>query len=102
MSNTGHTALCPFLGPSVQQWTVACSLRFALAWTGGFRKDDQVELLIDNDAGSLHLKKNGRVLGAAVASRGSLPVWEPLRWAVVGGEGDAIRVQCTDPMLLFN
>jgi hypothetical protein len=91
-------------------WGLACNSgrlvngRYASRWAGqeGYRKGDHIELLVDTDAGTLHVKKNGRVLGAAVASRGPLPVWEPLRWAVVGGEGDAIRVQSTDPMQFFN
>ena len=74
---------------------------FASRWVGqqGFRQGDQLELLLDCDEGTLHVKKNGRRLGAAVASRGALPVWEELCWAVVGGEGDAIRIQSTDPQL---
>jgi hypothetical protein len=91
-------------------WGLACNsgrlvnASYASRWPGqeGYRKGDQIELRIDADAGTLHVKKNGRVLGAAVASRGALPVWEPLRWAIVGGEGDAIRVQCTDPMQFFD
>ena len=74
---------------------------FASRWVGqqGFRQGDQLELLLDCEEGTLQIKKNGRLLGAAVASRGALPVWEELCWAVVGGEGDAIRIQSTDPQL---
>ena len=73
-------------------------------WVGqkGFREGDQIEMLLDSTEGTLHVKKNGRVLGAAVATRGALPVWEDLCWAMVGGEGDAIRVQSTDPEAFFN
>ena len=88
------------LGPGLQQ-RAARARELASRWVGqqGFRQGDQLELLLDCDEGKLQVKKNGRLLGAAVASRGALPVWEELCWAVVGGEGDAIRIQSTDPQL---
>jgi hypothetical protein len=90
-------------------WGLVCNSgrlvngRYASRWAGQerFREGDQIELLLDSSAGTLHVKKNGRLLGAAVSARGVLPVWEELVWAVVGGEGDAIRVHATDPTQFF-
>ena len=51
-------------------------------------------MLLDSDAGTLTVKKNGSLLGVAVTSG----LTGPLCWAVLGGdEGISVRIKAVDP-----
>ena len=51
-----------------------------------------LRLLLDSDAGTLTIKKNGILLGVAARLTGGLC------WAVCcNGEGDSVRIKAVDP-----
>ena len=53
-----------------------------------------MRLLLDSDAGTLTVKKNGALLGVAVTSG----LTGDLCWAVGSlGAGDQVRIQAVDP-----
>lgn len=59
-----------------------------------YGQGDTLRLLLDSDAGTLTVKKNGSLLGVAV-TRG---LTGPLCWAVLGGdEGISVRIKAVDP-----
>jgi hypothetical protein len=65
-------------------------------WQGhqGYDEGDVLRLLLDSDAGTLTIKKNGTLLGVAVTSG----LTGDLCWAVSSCvEGDSVRIQAVDP-----
>jgi hypothetical protein len=55
---------------------------------------DVLRLLLDSDAGTLTVKKNGTLLGVAVPSG----LTGDLCWAVCCGDtGDSVRIKALDP-----
>jgi hypothetical protein len=69
----------------------------AQAWQGrqGYGTGDVLRLLLDSDAGTLTVKKNGTLLGMAVTSG----LTGDLCWAVscYDGAGDSVRIKAVDP-----
>ena len=66
------------------------------AWEGmqGYGTGDVLRLLLDSDAGTLTVKKNGTLLGVAVTSG----LTGDLCWAVAScGTGDSVRIKAVDP-----
>eukprot|EP01046_Picozoa_sp_COSAG06_P020942 COSAG06_NODE_1554_length_9117_cov_3.864050_3_plen_507_part_00 len=65
-------------------------------WEGaeGYDTGDVLRLLLNSDAGTLTIKKNGALLGVAVASG----LTGDLCWAMCcNGEGDSVRIKAVDP-----
>jgi hypothetical protein len=65
-------------------------------WQGmqGYVTGDVLRLLLDSDAGTLTVKKNGTLLGVAVTSG----LTDDLCWAVsCYGAGDSVRIKALDP-----
>jgi hypothetical protein len=65
-------------------------------WQGveGYGTGDVLRLLLDSDAGTLTVKKNGTLLGVAVTSG----LTGDLCWAVAaGGQGCSVRIKAVDP-----
>jgi hypothetical protein len=65
-------------------------------WQGmqGYDDGDVLRLLLDSDAGTLTVKKNGALLGVAVTSG----LTGDLCWAVSSDEaGDSVRIKALDP-----
>jgi hypothetical protein len=65
-------------------------------WQGmqGYDEGDVLRLLLDSDAGTLTVKKNGALLGVAVTSG----LTGDLCWAVSSCvEGDSVRIKAVDP-----
>ena len=66
-------------------------------WQGmqGYDDGDVVRLLLDSDAGTLTIKKNGALLGVAVTSG----LTGDLCWAVScdGENSDSVRIKAVDP-----
>ena len=65
-------------------------------WQGmqGYDTGDVLRLLLDSDAGTLTVKKNGALLGVAVASG----LTGDLCWAVsCFAQGDSVRIKAVDP-----
>jgi hypothetical protein len=65
-------------------------------WQGqqGYGEGDVVRLLLDSDAGTLTVKKNGTLLGVAVTSG----LTGGLCWAVASWDADdSVRIKAVDP-----
>jgi hypothetical protein len=65
-------------------------------WQGvqGYKTGDVLRLLLDSDAGTLTVKKNGTLLGVAATSG----LTGDLCWAVsCAGAGDSVRIKALDP-----
>ena len=58
-----------------------------------YEEGDVLRLLLDSDAGTLTVKKNGTLLG--VAATGGLT--GDLCWAVASGDGESVRIKAVDP-----
>ena len=83
-------------------WGVACSSGELCHngdghdWQGrqGYGTGDVLRLLLDSDAGTLTVKKNGRLCGVAVTSG----LTGDLCWAVACcGVGNSVRIKAVDP-----
>jgi hypothetical protein len=60
----------------------------------GFATGDVLRLLLDSDAGTLTVKKNGTLLGVAVTSG----LTGDLCWAVSTAKaGESVRIKAVDP-----
>jgi hypothetical protein len=59
----------------------------------GYGAGDVLRLLLDSDAGTLTVKKNGTLLGVAVTSG----LTGDLCWAVTCSTGDSVRIKAVDP-----
>jgi hypothetical protein len=64
-------------------------------WQGmqDYDTGDVLRLLLDSDAGTLTVKKNGALLGVVVTSG----LTGDLCWAVSCGAGDSVRIKAVDP-----
>jgi hypothetical protein len=78
--------------------------------TAGFGEGDQIEMLVDAEARTLTVKKNGQVLGRPVGAAGAMEMQPVARlsqagglcWAVsLAGEGAAVRIESTDPAKFY-
>ena len=58
-----------------------------------YEEGDVLRLLLDSDADTLTVKKNGTLLG--VAATGGLT--GDLCWAVASGDGESVRIKAVDP-----
>ena len=59
----------------------------------GYRTGDVLRLLLDCDAGTLTVKKNGTLLGVAVTSG----LTGDLCWAVAVHTAERVRIKAVDP-----
>lgn len=68
-------------------------------WTEGFGCNDVVRMLLDLDAGTLTVKKNGQLLGVIVTGEDDLRrLSGDLCWAVACGDsGVSVRIAAVDP-----
>ena len=64
-------------------------------WAGqqGYEAEDVLRLLLDSDAGTLTVKKNGVLLGVAVSEG----LTGDLCWAVAVHRADGVRIKAVDP-----